>query len=436
MAKIPPNTSAQQPSHYYQSWTELSTGLEHVVYDMHSTVTTGYSRHVYQADETPNFFKRKAAGEFLPPLMYLRHDEDVVDSFSYELQSSVYGGSPAKQWTREVARLTTSPWSGDTAIHRALHDSICSADLASLMNQATGRLNKNADIGPFLAGLNQARRMVLQLLKRLASFLSDVAAKVLLNGRIVLSVVEVISDAIRGGVAHAKTLPKGVAGLYLEIIYGWRPLLDDIKTIYEQLRRIAKGEDNLPKLIRAQAESTTAEMVDFVVSGELWPGMVWHGQKLYTDLKVSGTVGYSAQALAYGRPLSPKRLFVLNPLSTSWDVAPFSFCVDWILDISSLLKATQIGLTVETLAGCIGTLVTMDLSGTYSPRLEGISNWAGIGHHLDSIVMDGTFRCKMTTISRIPRAPGASLPISLTLENLLQHIPEQIALLTQITHKR
>ena len=122
---------------------------------------------------------------------------------------------------------------------------------------------------------------------------------------------------------------KKSAKSWLELQYGWLPLLSDIHGGYEFLtgRRAVKG--TLFKVSRTITDNDTETISNQTASWSMHSNVQ---TKMITKVVLWYTVEYEALAEA-------SKLGLLNPLEVAWELTPWSFVVDWFLPIGNVLGA-------------------------------------------------------------------------------------------------
>jgi hypothetical protein len=121
---------------------------------------------------------------------------------------------------------------------------------------------------------------------------------------------------------------------YLEYVYGWKPLVSDIYAVMSMLKK--KGGD--PLLIhgvgrsRVQGSTSAGEFNDVsnknhtkIQRGEIETRVTSH---------IWGRIDPNGAGLR-----SLNQLGLLNPLSLAWELASWSFVIDWFCPIGSVLQA-------------------------------------------------------------------------------------------------
>lgn len=173
-----------------------------------------------------------------------------------------------------------------------------------------------------------------------------------------ISIAKAIKFARRGNFASAadvllqrtgkKRPPKGtspIASNWLELQYGWMPLLSDIS-------------DGM-MFIHHQLESPNLERIVVTRNaGGLHAGVSQESGRHYTDLSQTyyldnHYVESGKRIIALIKEVNNVQLSgILDPLSVGWELLPYSFVADWFLPIGSYLAARGLAQSVS------GTFIT------------------------------------------------------------------------------
>jgi len=148
-----------------------------------------------------------------------------------------------------------------------------------------------------------------------------------------------------------------LGSLWLELQYGWRPLLSSIHDNAELLR---KGFESSPKSFKAKSTKKTEHSESFE-----WLG----GQ---ATVKSSG--GAHVQYLSSIRDpgLAALDTFgLINPLEIGWELVPFSFVLDWFVPVGNILGSLSATAGLDFLDGFLSVRRQTDI--TYS-RGDGVLN--------------------------------------------------------------
>lgn len=125
---------------------------------------------------------------------------------------------------------------------------------------------------------------------------------------------------------------KNASGRWLELQYGWLPLMSDIYGGYEQLNKGFREKDQLLN-VRARRKG----VVPFD------PFLGSKGDTYFTYSADSLEMKYSAECKIWYKMSNDKlskaaTMGLTNPLEIAWELVPFSFVVDWFLPIGDFLS--------------------------------------------------------------------------------------------------
>jgi hypothetical protein len=116
-----------------------------------------------------------------------------------------------------------------------------------------------------------------------------------------------------------------VAGAWLEARYGWRPLIYDIISLQKAMAHMAKGRTRFSQQAGSSFPILESEEV---ISPE---GIYYKELKSFTSGSVSMRGNVTADIKL--------NAFSFNPIVTAWELVPYSFLIDWLIDIGSMLSA-------------------------------------------------------------------------------------------------
>lgn len=445
-------TQSGSYSHVYRRGYLLPTvNFDPVEHSGYMITRTDY--HTAVGRETPNYWEKRKNGDPLPFNPYKRVDEVTLTppiSFS-RAYSSFDSKNTRKAWMSDAGTVHAIFTYGEvkhgidvyyksgghyistsSILTRMIDAEMQNPSLVpnwhDMLNSALAALNTGTDVGPFLAGLNQTRKMILQLVGKLKAF--------------VLKLVEMI----RSGRASERTPlallaaaqrelrlrnSKDIANVYLEVIYGWRPLVGDIMAIIARLRSLTESQSRRSKYIRRKRDLATAVDVDSTIEYITSPSGFYRGNvSTIVVARLTGRISVGFLARAMGTPHFGGPGFVLNPLSTLWDVVPWSFMIDTIVDIGSFLEAAQVGLTVRVLGLCKGSYTQVVASLDLSAKTVG-SDTPGPGDRLDTWSVSATASLTSESYLREPVKSIPRLPGIRSSDSPFNHLWEILALIVQ-----
>lgn len=178
-------------------------------------------------------------------------------------------------------------------------------------------------------------------------------------GNVLNTLVYTVRDLRRGNLSSAirrmggdplsarKLRSKDIAGQWLSLQYGWKPMLDDV---YGIVMGLHEREENRSKVFRASGRASSTTRMN-----ASWGINAGTGKQIGTR-KGEVFVKYTCRAFPNAALASPAALGLTNPLVPLWEVVPWSFVVDWFLPVGTYLEqlsATH-GWTYKD--GCISIL--------------------------------------------------------------------------------
>lgn len=123
---------------------------------------------------------------------------------------------------------------------------------------------------------------------------------------------------------------------WMEVRYGWRPLVYSSEAVVETLRNVFDTSD---RVVRTRAredssESSSIPSITVATSRSTGAGSI---EYLATHEKRVEQRGFFIGLI---KQRNVKEMsFTLNPVGTAWEIVPYSFVVDWALNINELAQA-------------------------------------------------------------------------------------------------
>lgn len=153
------------------------------------------------------------------------------------------------------------------------------------------------------------------------------------------------------GNRKGKFSSKDPASRWLELQYGWGPIINDIAGSYEYIT------ENIDKLM---TYSVSANFKEDVPKHNILTG--WNGDVLDAE----GSRGFRTK-IHYLIDLpalrEASRLGLLNPLQVGWDLIPFSFVVDWFVPVANMLEALDATVGTRFISGTRTSWCDINLTG-------------------------------------------------------------------------
>lgn len=203
-----------------------------------------------------------------------------------------------------------------------------SADQLALLGEvASSAKGHSFNLGVAAAQGGQTVKLVVDTAIRLAG-----AARALKKGRIDLALRQLGAPPKKKGRVRydpAQLQHKDVSAMWLEIQYGWAPLLQDVHasaTAYEVIANKPRMTTFTVRKTGKQSSFNRAPTGDPAVYMELTRERV--SKQIIVELR---------ETLSVSRSLG-----LQDPASIVWELVPFSFVADWFIPIGSYLEALAV----------------------------------------------------------------------------------------------
>lgn len=145
-----------------------------------------------------------------------------------------------------------------------------------------------------------------------------------------------VIDRLRNTKAYRLKGLSGLTNAWLEWRYSWRPLLGDMENVEEGLANLKDKRKRLTE----KAGLTTSWHTDVTTkTGEEDP----NANNTITRTRTSYEVGVGG-AVAGDLEL---KSFRFNPVVTAWELVPWSFVLDWIVNVNQAIEAASFALTTD-----------------------------------------------------------------------------------------
>lgn len=252
---------------------------------------------------------------------FLRIDVPYIDhlqrasrlAFSEHHVHSVLG-CPSTDFAATIG--TVSPGSGASASVISEVISRCYSDFLSKAKSAQSSFESGQDLAEWHQSVNLILHPMTGLRKHILSYLSSV-------------------KKLKFKYKKAANLKKAVADAYLEFNFGWRPLAFDISDGIAGL-----SKERMPSVtISSKATKHHTVATSLVNRSGSFPSYKVHTKiDSYYSVRLKGVV----HTYRNGKPPSLLQEFQLLPedfAPTAWDLIPYSFVVDYFVNIGDIIRA-------------------------------------------------------------------------------------------------
>jgi hypothetical protein len=200
--------------------------------------------------------------------------------------------------------------------------------------------------------------------------------------------------------------PNDVAGRFLELKFGWEPLLQDVYDASEAFHMASKH--------KRRSRVTVSRSVSGVFNGSQSPTLyTGHG-----TVKCTRRIIYEmSEKLSLSRQLG-----LVNPASVIWELIPFSFIADWFIPIGTYID------NVSMIPWLEGTFITTDFQ-EYRNSMVWTYTAPGVVYVQPALKSGHIVRIQRTITSGLATALPEFKPWPKAMSTT--HLWESIALLSQ-----
>jgi hypothetical protein len=311
--------------------------------------------------ETPNFGKLKASGAWLPENPYSLEREIQVcptTGGSWHLKKTAIATGNYSTYWGPLAET----WNTATYLEPSIAEyNAAAAEMSARLLSKVKSMKVN--VGNFIAERDQMFNMFSKNARKIVK-----AVRYVKRGNF-----KKAFEAL--GCLPSKSLStrKSVANNWLELQYGWLPLLSDIFEAAQEVERTFE-EDQKEGHINSRTTNMRLTRKD---RQNLMAPLGAYCNREYIFLyrgKVNYTVDYQGiQNLG--------RIGLTNPISVAWEVLPFSFVVDWALPVGRALE------NLDATIAC-----------TFKSGATGAKLFSHLAYVLDSDYLSGGFRWQYVNV--------------------------------------
>lgn len=273
-----------------------------------TSVCTSCDYSLFSGFDTPNFHRRRKAGELLPSTPWYKfHSYGSTEGHYSVTTSSNY----PSQWTKYFDKdSSTSVLRPEWRLYREDVEAYSPGANKALLQEAAAKIySEGHDTLTFIAELADVRKMFYQVGKSLLT----------------RSFMKIDLDK--------------VTSRWLATRYGWRTLIYDLEDLSKALSNLSEKRTRYSKKAKRMYSTSATDVTDFVKTH-------YTHTATYTDtVKVSLVGAMTADCTI------PK--FQFNPLQTGWELIPFSFVIDWFVSVGKALAVmSYLSADVDYVSSC------------------------------------------------------------------------------------
>jgi hypothetical protein len=329
-----------------QSWSYSVTSNNVYSHDTDGDILKSQDYKFKAGGRTPNYFARKKAGEFFQYQPWSDIDRKLEIDLGSWSATGLYG---------YLGVNGSYPWRGTTYEMPDVEDILPPVEFDSLMQEAMARAYAQGhDSLTFLAEFHKIVGMFRNFVPNLARILREIRRN--------------------------RDVSKDLAGLWLEARYGWRTLIYDMMDINDALTNF-----DAERRFYSERAGSQFDDLDTVVT------TVTEDSDILITQSITTTVTYSYRGSA-SLLISPPQ-FAFNPITTAYELIPFSFVMDWFFNIGRALEAMSASAIATSQTTATGQLYTISRQG------EQVTSFVGQGTGVSS---PATFTNTLNVKNRVP----------------------------------
>lgn len=344
---------------FYEGWLQPVSGS--AILQESREIITSFTDDSFVGINTPNYRQRLNRGELIPMTYWYQRNVFGSSQGSYNLKYT----NSSRYYSVGDASLYEDWWS---FAERDAAEYAIGLDNRYVQAAAAKIYSKGHDTATFIAELESVKSTFIQTARRIANFLLN------------------FKKASR---SYSK---KDAVNDWLSARYGWRPLLGDIDNLSKVIAEYNNRKSR--KRYRDRAGITTNDSVvkvDFINHAGIYvvrktttnTVMVKHGGTVVVDFKL------------------PQ--FQFNLLQTGWELIPYSFVVDWVVNVGRAISALTLVTLSQKLTAAMGYQIHLVQDIDYSIDHFLVGNLTGYRNQKASVdvTLTGRFPCKVPLIPQI-----------------------------------
>lgn len=373
----------------------------------------------YTAETSAGVHRRKPAGWVAPTSYSFRHLFVTCQSGSCSATNSfgiggvstgLVGASPPVGW-----------FDGNVHYNKCCGEAYAESDPDGLWDRSLIRARNNLKSSKINLGIAFAER------KRTAKLVGDTATRLAKSYR-QLRRGEVRNAMNTLGIASSKREPRGsnVPAKWLEMQYGWKPMLSDVYGACSALSKRRKDDWS----VTAKGRAKSVEVL-------LFQNKLGDNPHFYDGANVVTRIERGAYTRIDAQPsnevlISLSALGLTNPLLIAWELVPYSFVVDWFLPVGDWLSSLDATLGFQI----VGCSTSFFVKANWD---DNVSDRRVFGPELSNTILECHYsgQKRLVSLLRVASAipPIPSFP-SLKDGRSLGHMANGLALLSQVFGRR
>lgn len=175
---------------------------------------------------------------------------------------------------------------------------------------------------------------------------------------------------------------KTSANAYLQLSYGWLPLIGEAEGAYDMYQSLSDRPMTL--------DATGTSFRDWSLKKGWFSGNVRHRYTCSIRASVRGD---------YLRSFN--QLGLVNPLAVAWEVVPYSFLIDWAVPIGNVLQSVTAGAGLSFVTGYENFVLEADVNQAFGSPFSVPTDWSETSRS-DGSIQHRYFRFNRSRLTSFP----------------------------------
>lgn len=204
-------------------------------------------------------------------------------------------------------------------------------------------------------------------------------------------------SALRGQygacLSEVKRLAKGLAGGYLAVLFGILPIISDVKGIYRGLSQLEehiswlRKNQGKPVKVSYRATIPYSGVANTIITGTNagFQTKVINQKAFYHAFAIITYDVSSLTDLELRLRALTRRFGFDDPLGTAWEMIPFSFVIDWVVNVGEFLNSLTPKITLPCIFKDLGYSVKIvqewEHEWVHKPSINGPKALGGVVQH-------------------------------------------------------
>lgn len=145
------------------------------------------------------------------------------------------------------------------------------------------------------------------------------------------------------GYAWAADLPRDISKQWLKYVYGVKPLMKDM---HDAMKELKEATDRSQLSVKVHASTSTQGALHRLTANSMWDSSIKTESTQTSHKHVSGVAFARLRNDILNTSLGAYGF--TNPLGVAWELMPFSFVIDWWINVGEVIQSLDNALYIDT----------------------------------------------------------------------------------------